>query len=498
MKNFCVFVFGFVFLFAVVACKQDVKQGSADSDLALSRKQELRIQGLQESLETLQEKVQTRDEEIAELSNVIDEYISKLNGVYLEKESLRRQVEIAAGDLDFKIPKVVMFAGERLDLSTPKIREKFTKIFAQELKNSRNYISRSGFYFDFFEKIFAQEKAPQDLRYLAVAESALNPMARSWAGADGIWQFMPSTARSYNLRIDNFVDERRDIFKATKAAIRLLKFNKKYLAKKGVDSWLLAMCAYNAGVGNISRAIRKQGGKAFSELIMSAEETNRYVWRAVAIKIIFDHEKEIFGELIKRHDPIEKQFKRVKITLRGYHKLDKWAIAQGTNISMVWQNNYWIKIYKHRRSRYAKVNNVILPFGDYEFWIPKDAQTNFKLLKEAKARLAKKDDAINIYYRVKKNDNLVKIAKKFKTYTNIIRKENKMKSNRIIPGQILTINGRYIKGDYVYSKKNYYRIRKGDSLEKVAKKLKVSANYLVNMNKLEKRYVLPPGKKLVY
>ena len=446
----------------------------------------------------MQEKLQSREEEIAELSNVIDEYISKLNGVYLEKESLRRQVDVAAGDLDFKIPKVVMFAGERLDLSAPKIREKFIGIFEQELKNARNYISRSGFYFDLFEKIFTKEQVPQDLRYLAVAESALNPMARSWAGADGIWQFMPSTARSYNLRIDNFVDERRDIFKATKAAIRLLKFNKKFLAKKGVDSWLLAMCAYNAGVGNVSRVIQKQGGKTFSELIMSAEETNRYVWRSVAIKIIFDHEKEIFGELIKRDEPIEKQFKRVKITLRGYHKLDKWAIAQGTNISTVWQNNYWIKIYKHRRSRYAKVNNVILPFGDYQFWIPRQAQTNFKLLKEAKAELARKDDDINIYYRVKKDDNLVKIAKKFKTYTNIIRKENKMKSNRIVPGQILTINGRYIKGDYVYSQKNYYKIRKGDSLDKVAKKLKVSANYLININKLQKRYVLPPGKKLVY
>ncbi len=497
MKNFCLFALCLV-LFFLPACQQGEKISSIGDDLSLVKQQKNRIHNLEDSVQYLQGRVQSSDEEIAELSKVIEEYISTLNGVYLENEALRRQVEVAAGDLDFKIPKVVMFAGERVDLFAPKIREKFIGIFKQELKNSRSYIARSGFYFDLFRKIFVEEDVPQDLQYLAVAESGLNPMARSWAGADGIWQFMPATAKGYNLRIDNFVDERRDIIKSTKAAIRLLKFNKKYLAKKGGDSWLLAMCAYNAGVRNISRVIEKQGGKAFSELIMSAEETNRYVWRAVAIKIIFDNEQEIFGEVIRRDKPIEKQFKRVNITLRGYHKLDKWAIAQGTNIGTIWQNNYWIKIYKHQRSRYAKVNNVILPFGDYEFWIPKDAQPNFAILKEAEEELAKKNDAINIYYRVQKNDNLFKIAKKFKTYTNIIRKENKMKSDKVIPGQILTINGRYIKGDYVYGKKSSYQIRTGDSLEKIAKKLSVSANYLINLNHLKKTYVLPPGEKLLY
>ncbi len=492
------FLFVIFLLPFLAACHQPEEDVFAGDELAFLKSQKARIRTLEDSVQHLQNKVQARSEEIAELSKVIDEYISTLNGVYLENEALRRQVEVAAGDMNFKIPKVVIFAGERVELFAPKTREKFVKIFNQELKNARSYISRSGFYFDLFQKIFAQEDVPQDLQYLAVAESGLNPMARSWAGADGIWQFMPATAKDYNLRIDNFVDERRDIVKSSKAAIRLLKFNKKYLAKKGGDSWLLAMCAYNAGVRNISRVIDKQGAKAFSELIMSAEETNRYVWRAVAIKIIFDHEQEIFGETIKREKPIEEQFKRVNITLRGYHKLDKWAIAQGTNISTIWQNNYWIKIYKHRRSRYAKVNNVILPFGDYSFWVPKDAQPNFTLLKEAEAELAKKNDAINIYYRVQKDDNLFKIAKKFKTYTNIIRKENKMKSDKVIPGQILTINGRYIKGDYVYGKKSSYKIRKGDTLEKVAKKLSVSANYLINLNRLQKVYVLPPGDELLY
>ncbi len=485
-------------LFFAFSCKKSASADLADSSLTLAKRQELLLQTLQDSLARLEEDLQARQQEVEELTVSIDEYIEKLNGVYLEKESLRRQLEIASGELEFKIPKVVVFAGEPVDLSSPKIREKFEEIFEQELKNARTYISRSGFYFDLFAKIFAQEKAPDDLKYLAVSESALNPMARSWAGADGLWQFMPSTAREYKLRIDNFVDERRDIFKATKAAIRLLKFNKKFLAKYGVDSWLLAMCAYNAGVGNISKVIKRQNGKTFSELIMSAEETNRYVWRAVAIKIIFENEKQIFGQELPREEPIERQFKRVNIALRGYHNLDKWAIAQGTNISTIWKNNYWIKIYKHQRSRYAKVNNVILPYGDYGFWVPKDVKVNFELLKQAKAELAKKNDAINIYYRVQKDDNLVSIARKFKTYTSVIRKENKLRSNRIVPGQILTINGRYIKGDYVYSKKNYYKVRKGDSLQEIAKKLNVSANYLINLNHLKKTYVLPVGEKLVY
>ncbi len=453
---------------------------------------------LKDSLKNLRSQMQEREAEISELNNIIDEYIATLNSVYLEKEALSRQMSEVIGNNDFILPKVVMFAGERIDIASPKIKERFKKIFQQELKNARTYTSRSGLYFPLFEKIFAEENVPFDLKYLAVAESALNPMARSWAGAEGIWQFMPATARDYNLRIDNFVDERRDLYKSTRAAIKLLKFNKGYFAKRGADSWLLAMCAYNAGLRSINNVIKKQGGKSFSELIMAAEETNRYVWRAVAIKIIFEYEKEIFGELLKREQPIDEQFKRVKLTLRGYHNLDKWAIAQGTNISTVWKYNYWIKIYKRQRSRYAKVNNIILPFGDYEFWIPRSAKPNFSLLKEVETELAKKNDKINIYYRVEKGDDLVKIAKKFKTYTNIIRKENRLKGDKIFPGQILTINGRYIKGDYVYGSKKSYRVRKGESLKDVAQKLKVSPNYLININRLEKTYVLHPGKKLIY
>ncbi len=498
MKKEFLVVFCF-FLFLVSACKQNANvQGRVSDSSDLSLTDERYLYSLRDSLKILRELIEEQESEISELNNVIDEYIATLNSVYLEKEALSRQMSEVIGNKDFILPKVVMFAGERIDISSPKIKERFEKIFQQELKNARTYISRSGVYFPLFERIFAEENVPFDLKYLAVAESALNPMARSWAGAEGIWQFMPSTAKEYNLRIDNFVDERRDLYKSTRAAINLLKFNKSYFAKKGADSWLLAMCAYNAGLRSINNAIKQQGGKSFSELIMQAEETNRYVWRAVAIKIIFEYEKDIFGELLKREPPIDEQFKRIKLTLRGYHNLDKWAVAQGTNISTVWENNFWIKIYKRQRSRYAKVNNIILPFGEYEFWIPRSAKPNFSLLKEVEAELAKKNDKINIYYRVEKGDDLVKIAKKFKTYTNVIRKDNKLKSNRIFPGQILTINGRHIKGDYVYGEKKFYKVRKGDSLKDVAKKLNVSPNYLININRLEQTYVLHPGEKLIY
>ena len=113
----------------------------------------------------------------------------------------------------------------------------------------------SQYYFPVFEEVFVRYGLPVELKYMAIVESMLNPVARSRAGASGMWQFMYSTARSYGLEINSYVDERLDVEKSVDAAARYLRD-----AYRIFGDWTLAISSYNCGAGNVSKAIRRAGG----------------------------------------------------------------------------------------------------------------------------------------------------------------------------------------------------------------------------------------------
>ena len=128
------------------------------------------------------------------------------------------------------------------------------------LKNRRSSLERlmslSDYYFPMFEQEMSNQKIPLEMKYLAIIESALNPKARSRAGATGLWQFMYATGKSYGLEVNNYVDERSDPVRSTKAAAKYL--NELY---KIFGDWDLALAAYNSGPGNVTKAIRRSNGK---------------------------------------------------------------------------------------------------------------------------------------------------------------------------------------------------------------------------------------------
>jgi len=147
----------------------------------------------------------------------------------------------------------------------------------------------SVYYFPMFDEIFDFYEIPLELRYLAVVESALNPIARSPVGATGIWQFMLATGRQYNLPVTTFVDMRRDPVAATHAAARFLKD-----LYSIYNDWTLAMAAYNCGAGNVNRAIRRAGGKTnFWEIYpYLPRETRMYVPLYIGATYAFHYYRE--------------------------------------------------------------------------------------------------------------------------------------------------------------------------------------------------------------
>ncbi|MEO8590591.1 MAG: LysM peptidoglycan-binding domain-containing protein [Flavobacteriales bacterium] len=141
-------------------------------------------------------------------------------------------------------------------------------------------------YFPVFEEQLDRYGIPLEMKYLAVVESALNPAARSRAGAVGLWQFMLPTGRMYGLEVDSYVDERHDLYQSTEAACKYLKY-----LHSLYDDWEMALAAYNCGPGNVNKAIRRSGGEKSYWKIYDylPRETRGYVPAFIAVNYIFAH-----------------------------------------------------------------------------------------------------------------------------------------------------------------------------------------------------------------
>ncbi len=182
-------------------------------------------------------------------------------------------------------PSDLEFCGEKVPLEDFYIREAWEREFLVTLaRDYQNilYLKRASKYFPLIESELVSRNLPDDLKFMAVAESALREDIRSSAGADGVWQFIPETARRYGLRVDGEIDERKNFEKATPAALDYLEF----LHDK-FDSWTLSAAAYNAGENGIARRLGEQKVGNYYDLYLN-EETSRYLFRILAIKEIMN------------------------------------------------------------------------------------------------------------------------------------------------------------------------------------------------------------------
>ena len=394
-------------------------------------------------------------------------------------------------------PDSLFFAGYKFDLTNERLKQKFVYWYKAEIKFAYKFIPRSDKYFPIIEDILKQYNLPDDLKYFAAAESYLSPLAKSSAGATGFWQFMKSTAKYYDLQMNQFVDQRMDIYASTKAACEYILWAHKSLQKMGADDMLLAICSFNAGLGNIQKSIKEQGGKDFFSLIQRITETDDYIWRALAIKFISENEEKIFTKKFEREESLLSTCKTVTLSLKGYYKLDDWAQAQGTVIKKIWELNPWIKIYRRNRYKYSSINDVVVSPGTYTVFIPRNSIPDKERLSYIENLFLKENDGyFAIDHIVKRGENLSIIAQKYNTTVSELMSINGLTSTIIYPNQKINL---------LSSQGKYYIVKKGDSLYSISNKLGVSEgillkkNSLVVKNKANKRIVyIYPGQKIYY
>ncbi|MFZ5431078.1 MAG: lytic transglycosylase domain-containing protein [Bacteroidota bacterium] len=237
------------------------------------------------------------------------------------------------------MPETITFMGDPVPLDRFDVRENLERemiVNAYFHSQTLRLIKIAPRFFSIIDPILKEEGIPLDFRYLAVAESGLNPRALSPAGAAGIWQFMKPAATDTGLEVTPEVDERYHIEKSTRAACRYLKE-----AYRKYQNWPLVAATYNAGRSAVDRQLARQKVGSYFDLLMS-EETERYVYRIIALKMIMEDPLK-FGFLVTDDEKYPLWNTRTMEISGPVANLADFAIAQGTNYKMLKYYNPWLR-----------------------------------------------------------------------------------------------------------------------------------------------------------
>jgi membrane-bound lytic murein transglycosylase D len=332
---------------------------------------------------------------------------------------------------------------------------------------------------------------PQDLGYLAMIESGYNPSAYSHAHAAGLWQFIRGTGRNYGLRIDSWVDERREPEKATKAAVAYLG-----ALYKRFGDWQLAVAAYNAGEGKIERAIKKYNSRDFWELARHNYlrlETKRYVPKLIAAIIIARAPEQYGFTDIKYQRPV--RYDRIKVP--GQTDLRAVAASGSTTV----------KILRSLNNELRK-NQTPPSEGSYLLKIPSGSR---KLIA---ANLKRLHPVLTTGYKTHKvcrGDTVARISKHYRISRTTLLKANKLHSSKLKPGQRLRIpyqttkyvllqKGRTLKDYYASTSGSgrmvLHEIHRGDTLSKVGKRYNVPVELIMQWNDITDVRKVRAGQQL--
>jgi len=315
------------------------------------------------------------------------------------------------------------------------------------------------------KKIISDSDVPSEILYLAMAESNFSTRAYSKKKASGMWQFMPYTGRVYGLKIDEYVDERRDLVKSTKAAVKYLDHLHHNFGK-----WYLAAIAYNCGEGRLRKAIKKAGTDDLEVLLDAKKkyipaESRRYIRKIIALALIGDDEEYM----------IENECDYL-LNRGNAYSLSTVEVPRGESLNRI------AKILSMPSSELKKLNrhlkyDFVPPYGkSYSIYIPYIKLSEFKM-KYKPADL----QTMYLVHTVTSGDNLSYLGKKYNISYKRIHDFNKLKTDRLALKQKLIIP---VSKHYVPKTVKMYTVKSGDSLDSISKYFKVSIADLKKKNRL--------------
>jgi membrane-bound lytic murein transglycosylase D len=364
------------------------------------------------------------------------------------------------------------------------------------------YIERSGRYDSMIRTRLAAAGLPQDLIYLAMIESGFNQVARSRSGAVGLWQFIPGTARRYGLTVDAWVDDRRDPYQSTDAAIRFLaELNDRF------GSLYLAAAAYNSGPGKIQRGLRRHdyggvdGDQAYflmAEGTFLRRETRDYVPKLIAAALLAkEPERYGFGGLT-RWEPLRYDSVRVEFAVG----LDVVARLAGTSRDRIEEMN-------------ARFLRGVTP-PDRRVWVRVPEGTADSVASRL-TRLPERERVTFLTHTVTRGETLSSIARRYRVTVSDLKSANRLRSNLLRVRQTLIIPVSLARGQAAGSRsgaaaasrtaaprgtssearsRRVHIVRRGETLSGIAEDFRVPLSSLLRANNLTSRSTIRPGQAI--
>ncbi|RYG11253.1 MAG: LysM peptidoglycan-binding domain-containing protein [Chitinophagaceae bacterium] len=377
--------------------------------------------------------------------------------------------------------------------------QQYIDIYAKRKDMFGKMLGLSNYYFPIFEKALKDYNIPQEIKYLTIVESQMNPHAVSRVGATGIWQFMFGTGKAYGLKMDNFVDERKDPVQASYAAAAYFRD-----AFEELGDWLLAIAAYNCGKGNVTRAIDKAGSRDFWVIRQYLpKETRNYVPAFIAAVYVMNYSA--------KHQITEQAcnlFLKTD-TMQVNHFVSLSALAKVLNIedeSLFALNPSYKKKIINGTSELPK--RLVLPkikgadlASMYDVLNSEELDSKMQVIQAntddvrelRKKKVGTVASSAIVYYKVSSGQNLNAVADKFGVEVQDLKVWNNLKSRTIVPGQklkIYTTKRTILKAPTSYLS---YKVKQGDTLSEIAEKFDGATVQNIKRDNKLARAGLQPG-----
>jgi len=395
-----------------------------------------------------------KNKDSLKLTFIDDPVVANFDSMLLANYSYTEELFVDATDDQAHIPNysdsIYQARIEALNTTSPiefvynPYVKQYIRVYTQQRRRqTARMMGLAAYYFPLFEKVLDQFDMPLELKYLAIVESALNPRAKSWAGATGLWQFMYNTGKEYDLKVSSYVDERMDPYRATVAACKFFQHSYKVYG-----DWSLVLASYNSGRGNVNKAIRRSGGHKNYWKIRRflPKETRSYVPAFIAVCYAMNY-ADVHN--IRAVSPTVAHYEVDTVEVK--YQIDFEYLASALDISIkeleFLNPSYKINVIPNIKGRkyYLK-----LPIEKMGVFVANEQEiyAHFIDLDKQKRKLYPKytEQDERVVHRVKSGEYLGKIALRYGCSVSKIRKWNNLKNDQIRVGQRLVL---YVRPDYV-------------------------------------------------